>query len=399
MFNHAGAMIESIFKVVGCLKYGMTNSTLSKWVLSYLGCLIPGTCDLCKDMLQMQIDKIQNTIKKLAHNRIVVHTGFILSIAVILTLLIKYYFVNVDTGIGSQCYISILYFFVCVYTGRWICKTWFLRSKFIQFSIFTVLGFIVLLYAGKLILNSLLPLNQKNIDEFFFAITPLFIFGMLVGIFTPMIQALLQKQAIEAKRAIQQKQAELNLLQSQLSPHFLFNTLNNLYGISITQHEKIPVLLLKLSELLRYSVYETNQQFISLKDEVQYINNYISFEEIRIGERLNLKVDIEEVIGSEIKIAPMLLIVFIENAFKHSKNSLDKSIFLDISLKINNEKIMFSIMNSCNSLKEKRSVNADGGLGLANVKKRLQLLYPNEYSLNEEISDNSFSVKLQLKIR
>ncbi len=399
MFNHAGAMTESIFKMAGCLKSGMVNSTLSKRVSSYSGCLIRGTCDLCKDILQMQIDKIQNTIKKLTDKRIVVHTGFILSIAVILTLVIKYYFVNADTGIGSQGYISILYFFVCVYTGRWICKTWFLRSKLIQFSIFTVLGFIVLLYAGKLILNTLLPLNQKNIDEFFFAITPLFIFGMLTGIFTPMIRALLQKQAIEAKRSIQQKQAELNLLQSQLSPHFLFNTLNNLYGISITQHEKIPVLLLKLSELLRYSVYETNQQFISLKNEVQYINNYISFEEIRIGERLNLKVDIEEVIGSEIKIAPMLLIVFIENAFKHSKNSLDKSIFIDISLKINNEKIMFSIMNSCNSLKEKTSVNADGGLGLANVKKRLQLLYPNEYSLNEEIADNFFSVKLQLKIR
>lgn len=242
-------------------------------------------------------------------------------------------------------------------------------------------------------------MNQKNIDEFFFAITPLFIFGMLIGIFTPMIRALIQKQAIEAKRVIQQKQAELNLLQSQVSPHFLFNILNNLYGISITQHQKIPVLLLKLSELLRYSIYETKQQFISLKDEVQYINNYISFEKIRIGERLNLKADIEELIGSEIKIAPMLLIVFIENAFKHSKNSLDESIFIDISLKINDEKIMFSIMNSCNSLQEQRSLNKDGGLGLANVKKRLQLLYPNGHALNEEISDNSYSVKLQLKIR
>ena len=344
----------------------------------------------------MQIEKIQNAVRKLAGSRLVVHTGFILAMTTILVIVMKYYFGNERRGIGSQGYISILYFFACVYAGRWICKTWFLRTKLIQFSIFIVLEFIVLLYAGKLILNSLLPLNQKNIDEFFFAIAPLFIFGMLLGIFTPMIRALIKKQVEEAKKHSEQKEAELNLLQSQLSPHFLFNTLNNLYALSITRHEKMPGLLLKLSELLRYSVYETAQQFIPLKEEVRYIKNYISFEEIRIGDRLNLKVDMEEVIGNEIRIAPMLLIVFIENAFKHSKNSLNKSIFIDISLKIIDKKIMLSIINSCGDLKDKGSIQADGGLGLSNVKKRLKLLYPNEYTLNEKMSENCYSVKLQL---
>lgn len=314
-------------------------------------------------------------------------------------LVIKYYFGNIDTGTGRQGYISILYFFVCVYTGRWICKTWFLKNKLIAFSVLTILGFIVLLYGAKLILNTLLPLNQKNIDEFFFAVTPLFIAGMLIGIFTPMIKALLQKQIMESKKIAEQKQGELNLLQSQLSPHFLFNTLNNLYAISIAQHERIPNLLLKLSDLLRYSVYETRQPFIPLREEVQYINNYISFEKIRIGERLNLRTDIEEINSNETKIAPMLLIVYIENAFKHSKNSLDKTIFIDIRLKIIDENIMFSITNSCNSLKTNKSVNTDGGLGLDNVKKRLELLYANEYLLNEEKLENSYSVTLQLKAK
>jgi len=390
-------MTESIFRVIKFLKCGIANSTLSKRLSSYSHCLTLITSDLYKEMQQIQTGKMRQRVKKLTDSRIVVHAGFILLVAAILMIVINYYFGKMSIGI--QAYISILYFFVCVYTGRWICKTWFLKNKFIVFSIFTILGFIVLLYVGKLVLNTLLPLNQKNIDEFFFAITPLFIFGMLIGIFTPMVKVSLQKQAVEAKRAIQQKEAELNLLQSQLSPHFLFNTLNNLYGISITQYGKIPVLLLKLSELLRYSVYETKQQFISLKDEVQYINNYISFEEIRIGERLHLKVDIEELISNEIRIAPMLLIVFIENAFKHSKNSLDKTVFISISLKIIDEKIMFSVINSFDSLQEKGSIHIDRGLGLVNVKKRLQLLYPNEYSLNEEISGNSYSVKLQLKIR
>ena len=344
----------------------------------------------------LQTDKIQKSIKKLSDNRITVHTGFILSVTAILILVSRYYLGN--TG-NKQSVISILYFFVCVYAGRWISRRWFLENKFIAFSIFTITGFVVLLYGGKLVLNTLLSLNQKNIDEFFFAITPLFIAGMLTGIFAPMIRSLLQRQIIESKKMAAQKQSELNLLQSQLSPHFLFNTLNNLYGISITQNEKIPNLLLKLSELLRYSVYETRQTFIPLSEEIQYINNYISFEKIRIGDRLHLKTSIEEVISHEIKIAPMLLIVFIENAFKHSKNSFDKTIFIDIGLKRVDENIMFSITNSYGNLKERKGEKADGGLGLDNVKKRLELLYANEYTLNEEKLDNSYSVTLQLKAK
>jgi hypothetical protein len=401
MLNKPGELTESNLVVMDCLTSNLADLTSIEKVLSYSGCLIMITCDICKKCYpnKIQMDKMRRWIQKLSDNTTVVHTGFILLAGVTLLFIINYYFGNMGAGEGKPGYISILYFFVCVYTGRCICKTWFLKNKLITFSIFTVLGFVILLYGGKLILNALLPLNQKNIDEFFFAITPLFILGMLIGIFAPMIRALLQRQIIEAKKMAEQKHGELSLLQSQLSPHFLFNTLNNLYAISITQHDKIPNLLLKLSELLRYSVYETRQIFIPLKDEVQYINNYISFEKIRIGERLNLKSAIVEIVSNERKIAPMLLIVFIENAFKHSKNSFDKAIFIDISLKIVGENIMFTVSNSYNSLKENNIMNKDGGLGLENVKRRLELLYADEYSLNEESSGNLYSVKLQLKAK
>ncbi|MBS1512788.1 MAG: histidine kinase [Bacteroidetes bacterium] len=342
---------------------------------------------------------MRQQIKRLSGSKIIVHAVFILAAWAVLMLLFKYYFGNVGNGIAREECISILYFLICVYAGRWICKTWFIKSKFVTFTVFCIIGFIVLLYAGKFILNELLTLNQKNIDEFFFAITPLFIAGMLAGIFVPMIKELLHRQILDSKKIAEQKQGELNLLLSQLSPHFLFNTLNNLYGISLTQHEKIPNLLLKLSELLRYSVYETSQPFIPVREEVKYINNYISFEKIRIGERLNLKTDVGEADGNEIKIAPMLLIVFIENAFKHSKNSFDKNIFIDIRLKIIDENIMFTVSNSYNSLKEDNNITKDGGLGLENVKKRLELLYTDEYSLNEESSNNLYSVTLQLKAK
>jgi sensor histidine kinase YesM len=401
MLNTARMIAETNAERVNCLTSIIANSTSISTVWPYSGCLFIISCDLCKESYEyeIQMDKLRRLIQKLSENRTIVHAGFILSSAVIIILGIKYYFGNFGTTTGSQGYISILYFFVCVYTGRWICKTWFLKNKLFQFSLFTLLGFVVLVYGGRLILNTLLHLNQKNIDEFFFAITPLFVFGMLTGIFVPMIRALLQKQVAEARIIAVQKEGELNLLQSQLSPHFLFNTLNNLYAISIAQHEKIPRLLLKLSELLRYSVYESRQRFIPLKEEVQYINNYISFEKIRIGERLNLRTDIQEIDSNEINIAPMLLIVYIENAFKHSKDSLDRTIFIDISLKIIDENITFLVTNSCNRSMATKRINKDGGLGLENVKKRLELLYTNEYILNEQLSENFYSVKLQLKAK
>lgn len=197
-----------------------------------------------------------------------------------------------------------------------------------------------------------------------------------------------------------QSKSELHLLQSQLSPHFLFNTLNNLYGLSITQHERIPPLLLKLSDLLRYSVYEANALFVPLKDELVYIDNYIEFEKIRLGERLVLTTNLEQINDPNIKIAPMLLIVFIENAFKHSKNTADAHIYIHMELKIWQNLILFSIKNSHKKQKEEeRIMDKNSGFGLASVNKRLELLYPNEHELTVENQDTDYHVVLRLKVK
>ncbi|WP_170299243.1 sensor histidine kinase [Larkinella terrae] len=207
-------------------------------------------------------------------------------------------------------------------------------------------------------------------------------------------------QLQEAKAQAIQSQSELHLLQSQLSPHFLFNTLNNLYGISITQHEKIPALLLKLADLLRYSVYDTKELFVPLKDELAYINNYIDFEKIRVGERLALTTSIEDFNLSDIRIAPMLLIVFIENAFKHSKNTTDQKISIEITLKVWGNSILFSVRNTKGKSPDEGSISENSsGLGLANVKKRLDLVYPNAHDLKIDNEDSYYLVMLQLKVK
>lgn len=208
----------------------------------------------------------------------------------------------------------------------------------------------------------------------------------------------MRRQLQDAQAATEQKQTELNLLQSQLSPHFLFNTLNNIYGISIDRDERVPGLLLKLSNLLRYSLYDTKKPFVPLKEELEYIGNYIDFEKIRISDRLLLKTDIEPVSDTSIKIAPMVLIVFIENAFKHAKNTLEQEIYIDIALKISGNFILFSVKNSHNSNADKtNNLDESSGIGLANTVKRLELLYGKDYGLKQFSETCEYIVQLTLK--
>ncbi|RZK68361.1 MAG: GHKL domain-containing protein [Pedobacter sp.] len=170
--------------------------------------------------------------------------------------------------------------------------------------------------------------------------------------------------------------------------------------MSISDHQKIPQLLLKLAELLRYSVYDATEVYVPLKSEMAYIQNYIDFEKIRIGDRLVLTEEIEEMLHPEIKIAPMLLIVFIENAFKHSRNTASPEIFVDIKLKVWGNSILFLVKNSFGIEKEENNMLAkSGGIGLTNVSKRLELLYPNGHELVVKSDERFYSVELRLNIK
>jgi LytS/YehU family sensor histidine kinase len=174
-----------------------------------------------------------------------------------------------------------------------------------------------------------------------------------------------------------------------------------MYGIAITQHEKIPDLLLKLSELLRYSVYESKELYVPLKDEFSYINNYIDFEKLRLGDRLSLSTDIgKDLMNNNGRIAPMLLIVFVENAFKHSRNTTDEKIFVDIAAKTWRDTVLFSVKNSYTENKAGFIVpEKSSGMGLENAKKRLELLYPGAYDLKVTEEAGFYTVMLRLNIK
>ena len=303
-------------------------------------------------------------------------------------------------GYVSLIFARFVFFLLCIYSGRWLCTNLYLKNKLLSFLFCSVFCCFIIALLWWLVLVYVFNNKYAGFIEVLVSIMPFFIIGIVLGMLLKIIRATMQKELRDAQFATEQKQSELSLLQSQLSPHFLFNTLNNLYGISITQHERVPALLLKLSDLLRYTVYDTKKSFVPLAEEILYINNYIDFEKIRISDRLLLQTDIENVADPGIKVSPMVLIVFIENAFKHAKNTLEQKIYIDISLKISDSFIMFSVVNSYGNVKESNSILSESsGLGLANTVKRLDLLYGEDYTLKQTAENDVYTVQLTLKIK
>lgn len=293
-----------------------------------------------------------------------------------------------------------IYFIACTYTGRYLSYLWVNRDGTISKKALTGTIVVNIISAALVFIlaQATLGFNQTFLRILFVGL-PFTVFGLSLGIMIKLIRTSVKNQLADAKANAQQSQDELRFLQNQLSPHFLFNTLNNIYGISLSQHEKVPGLLLKLSDLLRYSVYDAKELFVPLQNELAYIKDYIDFEQIRIGDKLELEVSYEDV-DPALKIAPLLLIVFIENAFKHSKNTTDQKIYIKIVIKTWANAVFFAVKNSCSTIEHEESIiKKDSGFGLGNVIKRLDLLYGNDYDLKTDKKDGFYNVMLQLKAK
>jgi LytS/YehU family sensor histidine kinase len=280
-------------------------------------------------------------------------------------------------------------------TGRYLSRIWYKTDRDRQNTLLWILT--ALLITGFFMIGWLVNrmIGETEFIHFFFTILILFFVSVVAAVIISLLRNRIKSSLADTRSALSQSRMELQVIQSQLSPHFLFNTLNNMYGLSLAEPGKIPKLILKLSDLLRYSVYETKELFVPLKDEVDYINNYIEFEKIRLGNRLDLKVALDNTTSADFPIAPMLLIVFVENAFKHSKNNEDAKIHIDIKLILGNNIITFSVINSYSDI-DAVSDNRNSGFGLDSVRKRLNLLYNNKHDLKITASGNIYSVTLTL---
>ena len=326
---------------------------------------------------------------------------FIAGFAAIPVFLVAYFYTGavMDRRNDEEAALFItLYFMACIYSGRYLSYLWINNEGIATRKTLTVTGVVagVSTILVLLLVQATLGFTQTFLRILFIGI-PLTTLGLSLGALIKLVRTNIKNQLGAAKATAEQSQDELRFLQHQLSPHFLFNTLNNMYGISLTQHEKIPGLLLKLSDLLRYSVYDSKELFVPLQNELAYIKDYIDFEKIRIGDKLELDISFED-IDPPVKIAPLLLIVFIENAFKHSKNTTGQKIYIKIELKTWANSILFTVKNSCSDHTDENSIiNKDSGFGLETVMKRLELLYKGDYHLKTEEKNGYYHVMLQLK--
>lgn len=196
-----------------------------------------------------------------------------------------------------------------------------------------------------------------------------------------------------------QLETELMFLKTQISPHFFFNTLNNIYSLAIEKSDKTPKIILKLSELLRYLLYETKLKRQSLEKEILCLENYLDLERIRHGDLLTVNMNISGDIKNK-KIAPILLLSFVENSFKHGANKNIGKVNIDIDFKIVEDFLYFSISNPTPAItKYKQSLSTQGGIGIENTKKRLALGYKEEhYNLSIENKNHLFTVNLKIKV-
>ncbi len=201
----------------------------------------------------------------------------------------------------------------------------------------------------------------------------------------------LNEQLIKAKA-----EAEIKLLKGQLQPHFLFNSLNNIYSLALMKSDLTADSILKLTELLDYLVYRANLEKVDLGKEVQLLRNYVDLEKLRYGEKLRIEIQIEENINS-FKIAPLLLLPFAENCFKHGGIGTNGFFDITIHLQITNQQLFFQIKNSKKS--KKRIDNVSGGVGLKNIQQRLQLLYPNKHELKIKDEKDFYTIRLTLNLK
>jgi len=189
---------------------------------------------------------------------------------------------------------------------------------------------------------------------------------------------------------------ELDFLKAQFNPHFLFNSINSIYGNINKTNSTAREMLLTFSEMLRYQLYECNTGTISIEKEISYIRNYVSLQQIRKPENLSIQLEISDEVRG-ITVAPLVFIAFIENSFKYVSNYDDKLNEVRISLALSNKQLFFKTFNTKEKMNGRKAID-HGGIGIANVKRRLELLYPGKHALAIQNTERSFEVTLNLEV-
>ncbi len=353
-------------------------------------------------MNKVLTETLANRVFDFVSQRIVYHSVFWL------ILLLLFTFVEMESTGGSFFFtlgneiINLFFYGIIVYLNLfYLIPTYLTKKRFVSYITFLFFAAIIITPIKIITLYfkfSGYPEMQVeliNNKDFYFIIT--FFVGLISTVFkiiSDWLRNLREKQELQT----QTMQSELNFLKSQINPHFLFNTLNNLYALTLKKSDKAPEIVIKLSEMMRYMLYECNEKQVLLSKEIKYIRNYLDLERLRQGKDIEIKFQVEGNV-SEQKIAPLMFIPFLENSFKHGLNNHISRGFVNIKLIVDYQKVHFYIENSKPETSPVLHPNRkSGGIGLVNVKRRLNILYPNNYKLEITNKPKSYAVTLNINL-
>ncbi len=308
----------------------------------------------------------------------------------------------------SNVLIALLFFAIFVYFNTFYLVPNFLRQRSFITYILLFLTFALLLTPVRNLVFYLKfwghpELQIEALNGQIFTFLSFVIVGAISTLFKILFNWITDQQRLrELER--ENLQSELKFLRSQINPHFLFNTLNSLYALSLKKSDLAPDMIIRLSEIMRYMLYDCNEPKVFLEKEINFMGNYIELEKLRYGEDVKIEFSIEGDASNQ-KITPLLFAPFFENAFKHGLGNRIGQGYIQINFTVEEENITLLIRNSIPGSPRKTipkitksKISKSGGIGLENVKRRLELLYPNNHYLNIHESTDEFEIELQLNL-
>ncbi len=402
---------ESLFGLIDYLTYVQNEQDAAMAILSALGLMLfVVEAAIQSNAFLKKKAAAFNWIKKLGLEKTILISMLIFSAFIMTVDYTERYdfpqnFNNLISGLPR--YISHIFQFfliILIYYGFYLINHYLLINRILKRSgivyyAFSLLGTVLLLYPIAAQLIAWIPMVRElrihpvaNVGVFAPINVSIPLVGMLLSI--PFILSLQWfKQSSEIATLGKEKaHAELGLLKQQINPHFFFNTLNNLYALSIKKDMATPEVIMRLSELMRYVIYRGKEEEVQLKEEVKYIEDYIHLQQIRLYKKLDYQFE-KDIEDDRLLIPPLLFIILVENAFKHGIEPAENEGFLHLHLKTRASRLSFCCLNSFEEKKEGKP-----GIGLENLRKRLDLLFPNHYQLSFEQNDFTYKALLEIHL-
>ena len=274
----------------------------------------------------------------------------------------------------------------------------FYKKKYLLFSVFALIMVALVILIEEQVLEKIYFPNSRgtSFPGVFYSLWEVMPVIAILSGFKFAWDALTKQREVDQLKAMVQE-SELQFLKSQINPHFLFNNLNNLYSYAIENSPKTPEIILELSAVLRYMLYDCREKYVSLEKEIEQLRNFTRLSEMQIEERGEVNFTTHNILPGY-QIAPLILIVFIENAFKHSQSAQSSDIFIEIDIRLSKEgQLDFCCRN--NFQQDNNAHDNSSGIGLENVRKRLRLLYPDAHQLNLVQTEDTYEVRLSMQLQ